>query len=98
MRDDQLHLADDGEVVLEQQVVVAMDAAADGVLHGQHAVSGAALIHGLEDELEALAGEQVGVVRVAKRGGLAIGPRLALIGDAHSPDRLHHRLSNWQNE
>ena len=46
---------------------------------------------------KALAGQQVGVVDEAKRGGLAIGPRLALIGDAHSPDRVHHRLSTCQN-
>jgi hypothetical protein len=38
VRDVEHYLAHDRQVVLEQQVVVAMDAAADGVLDGQDAV------------------------------------------------------------
>jgi hypothetical protein len=41
--DAQLDLADDRQLVLDEQVVVAVDAAADGVLHRQDAVRGAAV-------------------------------------------------------
>ena len=36
--DVELHLAGDGEVVIEEQIVVAMDRAADRVLERDHAV------------------------------------------------------------
>ena len=55
VRDGQLDLADDRQVVLEQQVVVAVDAAADRVLDRQDAVRGPARRHGGEHVVERLA-------------------------------------------
>ena len=65
MVDAQLDLADDRQVVVDEQVVVAVNAAADGVLHRQDAVGGAAVRDGGEDFLEAGAGEDG--VRRARR-------------------------------
>ena len=55
--DAQLHLADDRQHVIDEQVVVAVDAAADGVLHRENAMRGAPLGDGREDVLEGGAGE-----------------------------------------
>jgi hypothetical protein len=54
VRDGQLHLADDGEVVLQEQVEVAVDAAADRVLDRQDAVRRLAAGDGGKDRLERL--------------------------------------------
>ena len=81
--DAQFHLADDRQDVVDEQVVVAMDAAADGVLHRQDAVGGALVRHGGEHVFERGAGEDGGGGRVGEGGGFAIGAGLALERDAH---------------
>ena len=68
-----------------QQVVVAMDAAADRVLDRQDPVRRPSRRHGGEHVVERLAGDEVGVVAEAERRGLAVGARLSLEGDAHGP-------------
>ena len=61
MHDRHLDLADDRQLVLEQQIEVAVDAAADRVLDRQHAVGDPVGFDGVEDILEALAGNQLRV-------------------------------------
>ena len=89
MDDRQLDLADDRQVVLEQQVVVPVDAAANRVLDRQHAVGDRAGLHRVEGFFEAPAGQQVGVGVNPAGGGFAEGARLALIRDFHRRRRLH---------
>jgi hypothetical protein len=74
----QLHLADDRQIVVHEQVVVAVDAAADGVLHRQDAVRGAPAGDGGEHLFETGAGEDVGAGRVGEGGRFAIGARFPL--------------------
>jgi hypothetical protein len=54
--DVELHLAGDHELVLEQQIVVAMNGAADGVLERDHAVRGPFLHDSLEHSSKVLHG------------------------------------------
>ena len=61
-----------------------MDAAADRVLDGEHAVSGRTGAHGGEDFLEAPARDQIGLGVDAPRRRLAEGAQLALIGNPHT--------------
>jgi hypothetical protein len=80
--DGELHLADDVEAVAEQEVVVAVDAAAEGVLDGEHGAVGDPELHGLERDLELVARDGV-AARVHLGGGrLAVGVRDALVRDA----------------
>src|SRR6185295_5045580 len=79
----QLDLADDRQVVLEQQIVVAVDAAADGVLHRQDAVRRAGVAHRGEDFVEGRAGKRLRGGSELESRGLAVGPRLSLEGDDH---------------
>ena len=81
--DLQLHLADDRQLVLDEEVVVAVDAAADRVLHRENAVRRASRFDGLEDVLEGAARKRLGGRRERQRRGLAVGARLSLVGDAH---------------
>ena len=90
--DRQFHLSDDRKVVLDQQVVIPVDAAADRVLDGQDPVRRPGGRNRLEHLVERLAREHVGVVAVTERRGLAVGPGLPLVGDAHSPATLQQRL------
>ncbi len=98
VHDRQLHLGDDRQLVREQQVVVAMDAAADGVLERQAAVRDRAGLDGVEDLLEAPAGHQLRVVVDAPGGRLAEGAGLTLIRDSHrclaitAPDDIEVKL------
>src|SRR5438093_1199401 len=84
MHDRQLDLRDDRQLVREQQVVVAVDAAADRVLERQDAVRGAAAVDGVEDVFEAVARDQLRLVIDPPRRRLAKGARLSLIRDLHS--------------
>ena len=59
--DIELDLAADREVVIEQEVVVAVDRAADRVLERNHAMRRAPLRDRVEDVLEALAGQGLGL-------------------------------------
>ena len=88
----QLDLADDRQVVLEQQVVVAVDAAADRVLDRQDAVGRGAGLDGVEHLVEAAAGDQprVGVDPPGRR--FTEGAGFALIRDRHRKGRLHTPL------
>ena len=92
VRDRQRHLADNGQIVFEEQVVVAVNTAADRVLDRQDAVCRLTGRDCGEDVLERLAGEKVGMIAETKRGGLAVRSRFALEGDAHGPDRLQRSL------
>ena len=61
MDDRQFDLADDLELVLEQEVVVAVNGAADRVLDWQDAEGGLAALDRVEDVLEAGTGQERGV-------------------------------------
>jgi hypothetical protein len=87
--DRELDLTDDRQRALEQQVVVAMDAAADRVLDWQDAVRRPACLNGVEHLVEAAAGRQRRVGIDSPGGRLAEGARLALIGNCHRRRRLH---------
>jgi hypothetical protein len=68
--------------VAEEEVVVAVDAAAEGVLDGEHGAVGDPELDGLEGDLELVAGDGVAArVRLAG-GGLAVRARHALVRDA----------------
>ena len=79
----ELHFPDDRQLVLDQQVVIAVDAPADGILHRHNAAGGAAPGDGAEHVLEAPARNRVGVRVECERRRLAVGAGLALVGDAH---------------
>jgi hypothetical protein len=87
--DRELHLADDVEAVPEQEVVVAVDAAAQGVLHGEHGAVRGPQLHGLERHLELVAGD--GVAALVRLPGrlLAVRARHALV--RHAQLRPVHR-------
>ena len=61
-----------------------MNAAADRVFDGEHAVSGRPGGDGGEDFLEAPAREEIGLGVDAPRRRLAEGAQLALIGNPHT--------------
>ena len=83
--DVELHLAGDHELVLEQQVVVAMDGAADRVLERDDAMRRALLDDRLEHLVEAFAGHCFDLrSTVQERGGLAVGAGLSLIRESQS--------------
>src|SRR6185436_4729759 len=82
--DVELHLARDHELVLEQQVVVAVDRPADGVLERHDAVRRALPHHGFEHLVEALAGHRFDLrPTVEERRSFAVGARLSLIRESH---------------
>ena len=84
VHDRQLHLADDREMMLDEQVVVAVDAAANRVLDRQDAVAGGPGVDGAEDLLEAPARDQLGVGVHQPRRRFAEGAELPLVGDPHT--------------
>ena len=86
--DGQLHLGHNREVVREQQVVIAVDAAANRVLDGHDPVRRRPGIDGVEDLLEAPARDEPGVRIHPSRRSLAERARLALICDVHRNSRL----------
>jgi len=89
--DRHFHLADDRQVVLHQQVVVAMDAAADRVLDWQHAVMRGPLLDSGKHLFEAFTWDERRVAADQPRCRLAERARLSLIGDLHDVLTLHHR-------
>jgi len=80
--DGELDLPDDVEAVAEEEVVVAVDAAAEGVLDGEHGAVGDPELHGLEGHLELVAGDGVAARVGLGGGGLAVGARDALVRHA----------------
>ena len=84
MHDRHLHLADDRQLVLDQQVVVAVDAAADRVLDRQHAIVRRSLLDRGKHVFEALAGNQLRVAAHQPRRRFAERSRFALICDLHA--------------
>ena len=81
MMDDRLFdLTDDRQFVLEQEVEVAVDAAADRVLDRQDAVVGRPALDGVEDVLERAAGQSARCApaltllrrRLAERAGFSL--------------------------
>ena len=87
--DRQLDLADDRQVVLEEQIEVAVDAAPDRVLDRQHAVVGRPRVDRVEDVLEAAARHELGVGIHLPRRRLAERSGLTLIGNTHNK-KGHH--------
>src|SRR3954447_9182552 len=79
----QLHFADDRQFVLDEQIVVAMNAAADGVLHRQDPGRLTAPRSPGEDVLETAARQHVRFGREAKRGRFAVSARLTLECNSH---------------
>src|SRR4029450_256922 len=83
--DVELSLAGDGEVVVEEQVVVAMDRAADRVLERDHAVRRLLARDGIEDVFEALTRQRLGLrSAVLQRCRFAIRAWFSLICQSHS--------------
>ena len=89
--DPQLHLAHDRQMMLEEQVEVAVDAAADRILDRQHAVRRRAGLDRVEDVLEGAAGHELRVGADLPRGRLAECPRFPLIRNLHTAARLGDR-------
>ena len=82
--DVELHFTGDAELVIEQQVVIAMNGAADGVLERNDAMGRPLLDDRLEDFVERLAGQGLDFRPAEmKRRGFAVGARLSLIRDSH---------------
>ena len=81
--DRELDLANDRQVVLHEQIEIAVDAPADRVLDRQDAVAGRPALDRVEDILEAAARDQLGVGAHLPRRRLAEGPRFTLISDTH---------------
>jgi hypothetical protein len=92
--DGELDLPDDVEAVPEEEVVVAVDAAAEGVLHGEHDAVSDPELDGLEGHLKLVAGDGVAardaLVRHAelrpvhgRRGQVAEAERAGEIGHVH---------------
>ena len=82
--DVELHFAGDAELVIEQQVVVTVDGAADGVLERNDAMGRPLLDDRLEDLVERLAGQGFDVRPAeVKRRRFAVGARFSLIRDSH---------------
>src|SRR5215207_9325541 len=79
----QLDLTDDRQLVFNEQVVISMNAAANRVLHRQHAMAGASLADSREHLLEAAARQGVSVRRKPPRGRFAVGAGLSLECDSH---------------
>ncbi len=72
------------ELVIEQQIVVAMDGAADRVLERDDAVRRALLDDRFEDLVEGLAGQRLDVRSAEmQRGRFAVCPRFSLIRKSH---------------
>uniref|UniRef100_A0A0E0QV75 DUF834 domain-containing protein n=2 Tax=Oryza rufipogon TaxID=4529 RepID=A0A0E0QV75_ORYRU len=80
--DGELDLADDVEAVAEEEVVVPVDAAAEGVLDGEDGAVGDPELDGLEGHLELVAGDGVAGGVGLGGGGLAVCPRDTLVSDA----------------
>jgi hypothetical protein len=80
--DGELDLPDDVEAVPEEEVVVAVDAAAEGVLHGEHGAVGDPELDGLKGHLELVAGDGVAAWVGLGGGRLAVGARDALVRHA----------------
>jgi hypothetical protein len=70
--------------VLDQQVEVAVDAAADRILDREHAVGRRVGVHGREDVLERLARHEFRVGAHQTRRRLAERSGFSLIGKTHS--------------
>ena len=90
--DRQLDFADDRQVVLDEQVVIAMNAAANRVLDRQDPVRRPSRRHRPEHVVERLAGNDVGVAAETEGRGFAVGARLSLERDAHGATRIQHKL------
>ena len=80
----QQHLGHDRQLVLQQQIVVAVDAAADRVLDRQDAVRGFAVVDGGKHVLEVGARNCLRVRAEPQRRRFAVRPRFALIRNAHN--------------
>ena len=101
MDDRQLDFRDNRQVVLEEQIVVAVDAPANRVLDRQHAIGGGAGLDAVKDLFETAAGDQVGIGIDPACRRLAERPQFALIRDLHdllTPHRYtkkgHHRADD----
>src|SRR6266545_2090376 len=81
--DLELHLTDDWQLVLDQQVVIPVDGAADGVLHRQDAPRDGAIRHRLEHVLETPAGEGCRLRVKRERRRFAVGAGLPLVRNTH---------------
>src|SRR5712672_3518345 len=76
-------LAHDREVVLEEQVEIAVNAAANRVFDRQHPEINLVVVDRREDILKALTGHQMSVRSDLPRGGFAERSWFSLIRDAH---------------
>ena len=83
--DRQLDLGLNRQLVRHQQVVVAMNAAANRVLNRQDPVMGLPALDGGKHVLEALARQELRIRGDTPPGRLAERARLPLIGHLHGP-------------
>ena len=84
VNDVQLDFAGYRDLVIDEEVVVAVNGSADGVFHRHDPVRCALVQHGVEDLVERLARQRFRV-RGKKQGRrLAVSARFTLIGNPHS--------------
>ena len=94
--DGELDLADDVEAVAEEEIVIAVDRAAEGVFDGEDGPVGDPQLHGLEGHLELVAGDGL-AVRVGFTGrGFRVSAGDALVGHAELVP-VHRRRSQVRN-
>src|SRR6185436_1665090 len=85
MDDIELHFTGDRDLVIEQEIVVAVYGAADRVLERDDAVGRAPLGDRFEDFVEALARQRLGLRSGELQGGrLAVGAGFSLIRESHA--------------
>lgn len=80
--DGKLDLADDVEALAEEEVVVTVDTAAEGVFDGEDSPVGKPKLYGLEGDIELVARYGLAVWVSLAGSGLAVGARDTLVGDA----------------
>ena len=84
MHDVEFHFAGDHQLVFEQQVIVAMDRAADGVLERHDTMRRSPFDNRLEHIVKALARDRLDFgSAVQERCGFAVRPGFSLISESH---------------
>src|SRR5262249_35821383 len=84
MNHGHLELPDNRQIVFEQQIEIAVNAAANGVLNREHAKIDGVVAHRSKHVFEALTGQHLTVRGDLLRGGLAERSWFSLIGDTHA--------------
>ena len=84
MHDRHLHFADDRQIALHQQVVVAVNRSADRVLNRDDSQIDGTVGHGVEDFVEGRIRARLRIRQQPEHGGLTECARFSLIRDSHA--------------